>query len=233
MVDTATTVCYQHYSYFRNSGQSECHLGLTDLLALEGAPNKALDHSGAASVPVEPRSEREVLPAAALLQQEASRTSSRKDLIAVAAVMLLLVTFALGQISASRKSVAYPDQLGLSAELHDSIVEVKWHSESPAVRDSERGALEIITGTEVNRIELSQAQLRSGQFYVYTAIQSDLKCFFSLYRNQNVFVGATQNVHLNLPQTKAVASLPEQPPDPPPATVEASNRETFPGAAEK
>jgi TonB family protein len=155
-----------------------------------------------------------------MLEQEPSRISARKDLIAVAAVMLLLVTFALGQISASRKSVAYPDQLGLSAELHDLIVEVKWNPESPAVRDSERGALEIITGTEVNRIELSQAQLRAGRFYVYTAIQTDLKCFFSLYRNQNVFVGATQNVHLNLPQTEAVVSLPEQPTDPPPATVE-------------
>ena len=132
--------------------------------------------------------------------------------------MLLLVTFALGHISASRKSVAYPDQLGLSAELHDSIVEVKWNPESPTVRDSERGALEI-TGTGVNRIELSQAQLRGGQFYVYTAIQTDLKCFFSLYRNQNFFVGATQNVHLSLPQTEAVVSLPEQPTDPPPATV--------------
>jgi hypothetical protein len=195
-------------------------MGLTDLTALEGAHNKALDHSGSAPVLVEPRSEPEVLPAAAMRQQEAS---PRKDLIAVAAVMLLLVTFALGHISASRKSVAYPDQLRLSAELHDSIVEVKWNPESPAVRDSERGALEIITGTGVNRIELSQAQLRAGQFYVYTAVQTDLKCFFSLYRNQNVFVGATQNVHLSLPQTETeeVASLPEQQPtDPPPATVE-------------
>jgi protein TonB len=195
-------------------------MGLTDRTALEGAPNKALDHSGAAPVRVELCSEPEVLPTVATLQREASRMSSRKDLIAVAAVMLLLVTFALGHISASRKSVAYPDQLGFSAELHDSIVEVKWNPENPAVRDSERGALEIITGSEVNRIELSQAQLRAGQFYVYTAIQTGLKCFFSLYRNENVFVGTTQNVHLSLPQIEAAASLPEQPIDPPPATVE-------------
>jgi hypothetical protein len=165
-------------------------LSLNDRTALEAAPAGTLDHS-----------QPEVIHTAAPLQQETGHISFRKELIAAIAVIVLLAIFALGRICALRKSVVDPGQLGLSAELHDLIVEVKWNAANPAVRDSERGALEIVKGNEVNRIELNQAQLRTGYFYVYTPTQTDLTCFFIVYRNQNVFIGVTQKVHLNLPST--------------------------------
>jgi hypothetical protein len=165
-------------------------LSLNDRTPLKAAPAATLDHS-----------QPEVILTAATLQQETRHIGFRKELIAATAAIVLLAIFSLGRISALRKSVVDPGQLGLSAELHDLIVEVKWNAANPAVRDSERGALEIVKGGDVNRIELNQAQLRTGHFYMYTPAQTDLICFFSVYRNQNVFIGATQKVHLNLPST--------------------------------
>lgn len=201
--------------------RSAFHMGLTDQPPLEGAPAGALDHPGVTPEP-ERCSEPEVIPATAMPRKEARRLSDRfsPEAAAIVVVFVLLVIFAVSRLSLSRMSGADPGQLDLSAELHGEIVEVKWNPASPAVRDSERGALEIVKGADVNRIELNQSQLRAGHFSVYTPAPTDLTCFFSVYRGQNVFVGSMQSVHLNLPQTEAAASFSEQSIDPAPATFE-------------
>jgi hypothetical protein len=203
--------------------RSAFHMGLTDQPAPEGAPARELDHLGVTAGPErEGCSEPEVIPTTAMPRQEARRLSYHfsPEAAAIVVVFVLLAIFAFSRLSLSRKSGAVPGQLDLSVELHGAIVEVKWNPASPVVRDSERGALEIVKGTDVNRMELNRSQLRAGHFYVYTPTQTDLTCFFSVYRDQNVFVGSMQNVHLNLPQTEAAASPPEQPTDPAPATFE-------------
>jgi hypothetical protein len=200
------------------------HMGLKDQPTLEGARAKALYHPGVTSEPERCSEPDEVIPTTAMPRKEARRPGDlfSPEAAAILVVFVLLVIFAVSRLSLSRKSGADPGQLGLSAELHGEIVEVKWNPASPAIRDSERGALEIVKGADVNRIELNQSQLRAGHFSVYTPAPTDLACFFSLYRGQNVFIGSMQSVHLNLPQTEAAASFPEQPIDPAPATLEPS-----------
>src|ERR1700686_4838087 len=79
-----------------------------------------------------------------------------------------------------------------------------------------RGALDIVDGTGVRRIDLNQAQLLSGH-YEYFPNQLDFTCLMTVFRNNNAFVGATQYVHLNLPQNVTPASLSERPIDRRPA----------------
>jgi hypothetical protein len=129
----------------------------------------------------------------------------RRVSIAAAAAFVLLGIFTLGRLSATRgttaKPAALPVSLGMTFEAHDAVVEVKWNPASPAVLDSDRGALDFADGAGVSRIELNQSQLRAGHF-AYVPRESWVTCVMTVHQNNQVFVGQTQSVHLDLPEPR-------------------------------
>lgn len=134
--------------------------------------------------------------------------------IAAASVILLLAGIGLGRLTASRKPVPDPVLFEIAIEAHGPTVQVNWNPASPAVRNSDRGALDFVEGSDLKRIDLNQGELRAGH-YEYTPSHSDLTCLMTIYRNPNVFIGATVDFHMDLPQTMATVSPAAAPIAPP------------------
>jgi len=133
--------------------------------------------------------------------------------IAGAAMLVLFAGIALGRFSGPRKVAGDPALLEITIEAQGSTVKVNWNPSSPALRNSDRGALDFVEGTDFKRIELNREQLRAGH-YEYVAAHPDLTCLMTVYRNPNIFIGATLDFHLNLPRNAPLVSVAAQPVDP-------------------
>jgi protein TonB len=164
---------------------------------------------------------------------DTKRLGLKPILAAAGAILALVVIFALGRLSAPSKPAPEIQVLDLSVEVHDLIVELKWNAASPVIRDSERASLDIVEGSEVNRIELSQAQLRAGH-YVLVPTREDLTCLMTVYRNQSAFLGATKHVHIDSLQGSALSAADATPPLQalrPAATAKPSSTASVPGGS--
>jgi hypothetical protein len=142
-----------------------------------------------------------------------------QEALIFATVLVVLGIFSLARLGGPRRDPDAPVSLGMTFKVHGGVVEVKWDAASPAVRDSDRGALDFADGPDVRRIELSRAQLRAGHFD-YVPKEADIICVMTEHPNHNTAVNQTQSVHLDRPRATVIASLPQPTPAPPPAAGE-------------
>jgi hypothetical protein len=131
------------------------------------------------------------------------RRRFRKTAMAAVVAIVMGAAFGLSRLMVPQKPAAIPVHLELTVELHDSVVDVKWNPRSPLVSDSERGALDFVDGPGVRRIDLNQAQLRTGH-YQYVSRNADLTCLMTVYRDHNILVAEERSVHVNPGRTPSL-----------------------------
>lgn len=81
-----------------------------------------------------------------------------------------------------------PRELGLNAAGRDGQLQIVWDARPRAVRQGDRGLLEIVSGSGVTRVALDSQELRRGNLITGQAEADDMQLSMTVYRRGRVSV---------------------------------------------
>ncbi len=131
-------------------------------------------------------------------------------LSAAAVLLFLFALFALARRGPLRWPAAEAAPLNMSVDEQNGTLDIKWNPASAVLQQSDHGALDIVDGANLKRVDLTRSDLRAGH-YKYTPAQADVTCLLTLYTGTNFVVEKPKYVHLNrLADVQPAASKTQQ-----------------------
>lgn len=158
-----------------------------------------------------PEAPREIRPAAvsgATAQEGGTKSAAasaaagwsgwrRKAILAGAALVILVVAFALGRLGGPR-GVSGSGPVGLRIEDGGSSIKIRWNAASDAIRNGSSGSLMVIDDTAVTHIDLKNEQLRQGTLG-FNPQHANVTVLLTVYEKSGGFLAESQNLIRKLP----------------------------------
>ena len=114
--------------------------------------------------------------------------------------IFLLLGVALGYLAASNVSPrgalagSSDYSLSLAVQQADDSLSVRWNGDSPAIRNADRGVLEIHDGTFAKTVDLDAAQLRGGRVAFHNATDT-VSFHLTVYMNSRLSITESMDWH--------------------------------------